>query len=147
KTKLDPGAPFTPEVLARLVSLKKDDRAAFERLRAELKDTSCRVTELDKSLAGESGESGDEQAPPQAAILISMAEPAGLFHTSDKVAFADIDVNGHRETWPIRSKGFKLWLTRCFYEETGGAPNSEARTAALNVIEAKANFDSPERVV
>jgi hypothetical protein len=25
-------------------------------------------------------------------------------------------VNGHKENWPIRSKGFKRWLTRGFYE-------------------------------
>ena len=30
---------------------------------------------------------------------------------------------------------------------TGGAPSSEALQSALNVIEAKAYFDAPERVV
>jgi hypothetical protein len=54
---------------------------------------------------------------------------------------------GHRETWPIRSKGFKRWLSRCFFEETKGAPNSEALQSALNVIEARAHFDAPERQV
>ena len=56
KTKLDPGAPFTPEVLERLAALKKDDRAAFEKLRAQLKKAGCRVTALDEALAEESGE-------------------------------------------------------------------------------------------
>ena len=31
--------------------------------------------------------------------------------------------------------------------ETGGAPSSEALQSALNVIEAKAQFDGPERQV
>jgi hypothetical protein len=53
-------------------------------------------------------------------------------------------VNGHRETWPIRSKGFRRWLARCFYGATQGAPSSEALASALNVIEAKAHFDAPE---
>jgi hypothetical protein len=44
KTRIDPGAPFTPEVLERLAALKKDDRAAFETLRAHLKSAGCRVT-------------------------------------------------------------------------------------------------------
>src|SRR5207302_9077385 len=57
------------------------------------------------------------------------------------------DINGHRETWAIRAKGFRRWLARCFYEETQGAPSSEALQAALNVIEAKAHFDAPERAV
>jgi hypothetical protein len=37
--------------------------------------------------------------------------------------------------------------TRCFFETTGGAPSSEALQSALNVIEAKAHFDGPERPV
>ncbi|MFZ0146770.1 MAG: hypothetical protein WAM72_00230 [Xanthobacteraceae bacterium] len=63
------------------------------------------------------------------------------------MGFADIDINGHRETWPIRSKGFRRWLARCFYETTGGAPSSEALQSALNVIEARAHFDAPELAV
>jgi hypothetical protein len=38
--------------------------------------------------------------------------------------FGDLDINGHRETWPIRAKGFRRWLTRCFFEDTEGAPSS-----------------------
>jgi hypothetical protein len=37
KTVADPGAPFVPEALERLTALKKEDRAAFEALRAQLK--------------------------------------------------------------------------------------------------------------
>ncbi len=37
KTAADPGAPFMPEVLEALAALKKDDRAAFESLRSQLK--------------------------------------------------------------------------------------------------------------
>jgi hypothetical protein len=58
-----------------------------------------------------------------------------------------LDISGHRETWPIRAKGFRRWLARRFYEATRGAPSSEALQSALNVIEAKAHFDAPERIV
>ena len=44
KTASDPGAPFSPEALEALAALKKDDRAAFEALRAQLKGKGCRVT-------------------------------------------------------------------------------------------------------
>src|SRR5882757_2506139 len=37
RTATDPGAPFAPDTLVRLAALKKDDRAAFEALRAQLK--------------------------------------------------------------------------------------------------------------
>lgn len=69
---------------------------------------------------------------------------AGLFHAADGTSYADLEINGHRETWPIRSKGFKRWLARRFYEATDGAPSSEALQSALNVIEARAHFDAPQ---
>ena len=87
------------------------------------------------------------RGPTQADILIGLAQTAELFHTPDGAGFADLDINGHRETWPIRAKGFRRWLARRFFEETGGAPSSEALQSALNVIEAKAHFDAPERQV
>jgi hypothetical protein len=146
KTRIDPGTPFTPEVLERLAALKKDDRAAFEKLRTQLKDV-CRVTALDDALAEESGDVGDGRGPPQADILIDIAQAAELFHTPDGTGFADLAIDGHRETWPINSKGFRRWLARRYFEETDGAPNSEALKSALTVIEAKAQFDAPERVV
>ena len=62
KTAADPGAPFTPEVLEALAALKKDDRAAFEALRAQLKKAGCRVTALDEAIAEESGDTGRARA-------------------------------------------------------------------------------------
>ena len=129
-----------------LAALKKDDRAAFEALRAQLKSAGCRVTALDEAIAEESGDIGG-RGPTQADILIDLAQSAELFHAPDGTGFADLDINGHRETWPIRSKGFRRWLARRFFEATQGAPSSEALQSALNVIEAKAHFDAPERVV
>lgn len=48
----------------------------------------------------------------QADILIALAASADLFRSPDGTGFADLDINGHRETWPIRSKGFRRWLAR-----------------------------------
>jgi hypothetical protein len=146
KTATDPGAAFIPEVLERLVALKREDRAAFEALRAKLKKAGCRVTALDDAIAEENGDIGGRR-PTQADILIDLAQTAELFHAPDGTGFADLDINGHRETWPIRAKGFRRWLARRFFEATQGAPSSEALQSALNVIEAKAHFDAPERVV
>jgi hypothetical protein len=80
----------------------------------------------------------DDEAKPEA---------GGLFHTPDRVAYADIEVFGWRETWPVRSKGFRHWLVRIFYETTGLAPNSEALQTALSLCEARAFYDGPERAV
>jgi hypothetical protein len=146
KTATDPGAPFAPDALARLAALKKENRAGFEALRAQLKKAACRVTALDESIAEENGDMGG-RGPTQANILMELAQAAELFHTPDGTAFADLDIDGHRETWPVRTKGFRRWLARQFFEATQGAPSSEALQSALNVIEAKAHFDAPERVV
>jgi hypothetical protein len=143
KAATDSGAAFTPEALNRLATLKKDDRAAFESLRAELKRAGCRVTELDKALSEGSGGRG----PTQSDILLDVAASAELFHTPDRTGFADIDINGHRETWPVRAKGFRRWLVRRFFEATQGAPSSEALQSVLSVIQARADFDAPERIV
>jgi hypothetical protein len=142
----DPGAPFAPDAVERLATLKKDDRAAFEALRARLKSAGCRVTALDETIAAENGATAG-RGPTQADILIDLTQSAELFHAPDGTGFADLDINGHRETWPIRGKGFRRWLARRFFEATQGAPSSEALQSALNVIEAKAQFDAPERIV
>ena len=146
KMAIDRGAAFAPEILERLMALKRDDRAAFEALRAQLKKAGCRVTALDEAIAEENGDTGG-RGPKQADILIGLAQSAELFHSADGTGFADLDINGHRETWPIRAKGFRRWLARRFFEATQGAPSSEALQSALNVIEAKAHFDAPERAV
>jgi hypothetical protein len=70
-----------------------------------------------------------------------------LFHEPDRTAYADLIIDGHRETWPIRSKGFRHWIARQYYDVERGAPGAAALQAALAVIEAKAHFGAPERVV
>jgi hypothetical protein len=61
--------------------------------------------------------------PTQAQTLIDIATGDGvdLYHSPDGTTYADIIVNGHRETWPTKSSGFKGWLRRTYYEQTGGA--------------------------
>jgi hypothetical protein len=146
ETAIDPGAAFAPLVLEQLATLKKSDLSGFEGLRSKLKNAGCRVTALDKAIAEETGDA-HERRPTQADILIEFADTAELFHTPDGNCFADLDIDGHRETWPIRGKGFRRWLARGFFEATSGAPSSEAMQSAINVIESKAHFDAPERTV
>jgi len=91
----------------------------------------------------------DGSRKPQASKLIALASEAKLFHTADGTCYADIDINGHRETWKIRSQGFSRWLKRRYHEEEpeGGAPNNDAMSTALGMIEAYAHHDAPERIV
>ncbi|MGD0826837.1 MAG: toprim domain-containing protein [Desulfobaccales bacterium] len=89
----------------------------------------------------------DRKKPNHAELLIKLAGDAELFHDFNQKGFATIDVDGHRETWPIRSKGFRSWLLRLFFQETGKAPSAQAMQDALGVLEAKAHFDGPEHKV
>jgi hypothetical protein len=70
-----------------------------------------------------------------------------LFHTATGIAFADITIDGHRETWPIRSKRFRGWLRRRYYQTTGGAASAAEIRSALDLFEARAQFEGPERAV
>ena len=140
----DPGAPFAPDVLRSLVALRGSDQAAFEKVRAQLKRVGVRVGSLDGAIAGTEGSS---RGPTQADILIELAGAADLFHTPDGDGYADLEIDGHRETWGLRTKAFRRWLVRRFFEASQRAPSSEALQAALNVIEARATFDAPERPV
>ena len=70
-----------------------------------------------------------------------------LFHTAIGTAFADITVDGHRETWPIRSKRFRAFLRRSYYLATGEAASVAEIRSVLDLLEARAQFDGPERAV
>jgi hypothetical protein len=104
--------------MERLVVLKRQDPAGFELLRSRLKKSGCRVTVLDQAIAEESGDASG-RVPTQADFLINLAETAELFHTPDGTGFADLEINGHRETWPIQGRSFRRWLARRFFEATG----------------------------
>src|SRR5262245_59860844 len=80
-------------------------------------------------------------------MLTEIGACGELFHTATGTAFADLLVDGHRETWPIRSKRFRSWLRRRHYETTGGALNGHAISSELDLLEARAQFDAPERSV
>lgn len=80
----------------------------------------------------------------QADQLVVLAEPAELFRTPEGDVFGDLAVDGHRETWALRSRGFRRWLTRRFFETHRSVPSIAALREAVGVIEVKALAGSPE---
>jgi hypothetical protein len=82
--------------------------------------------------------------PSQATRLVELAAEAELFHTPDRDAYATVTVNEHRETWPLRSKSFRLWLARLYYEAYKQAASSQAMNDALAALEGKALFEGLE---
>jgi hypothetical protein len=91
-----------------------------------------------------------EKARKSAATrLVELAEAAGieLYHTSDPIAFADLYIDGRRETMALRSAVFKRWLHRLFFMAEGRAAGSQAVQDGLGVLEGKACFEGVERAV
>jgi len=80
-------------------------------------------------------------------MLTHIGACSDLFHTATGTAFADIMIDGHRETWPIRSKRYRAWLRRRYYEATGEAASAAEIRSALDLLEARAQFDARERAV
>jgi len=71
-------------------------------------------------------------------LLIAIIEAAaGCYQTPAKTAFADIRVNGHRETWPVRSSEFRRWLQGQHYALTGKAAGKDAITAGVDHAEVR----------
>jgi len=92
-------------------------------------------------------ESKDKES--QADKCVELAQDVELFHAGedDPVAYATIDADDHRETWPIHSMRFRRWIGQAYYNAYGKAPNAQAVQDALNVLAGQAIYDGPERSV
>ncbi len=80
----------------------------------------------------------------QATTLVELAEGTVLFHDPEGTAYVTLTVNDHREHWPVRSRAFRDWLCRCFWQACRKAPSSQALTDALGVIDGQARYEGPE---
>lgn len=80
-------------------------------------------------------------------VLLKVASSAALFHNAEGIPFADLVVDRHRETWALRSKRFRAWLRQEYYTRTSDAPSHADLNTVLNLLEARAQFDAPERKV
>ncbi len=106
--------------------------------------------------AGQQAAQGDHDSGPgpgprrsQATLLVEAAEQVGieLFHTDTHDAYAVVTVGDHRETWPVKAKGFRRWLQRLYYTRHGKAAGNQAVQDAIGVLEGKALFEAAEQPV
>jgi hypothetical protein len=93
------------------------------------------------------GAASEERKPTQAEQLIGCATEAEFFHTSEGDSYATMPVDDHRETHLIKSKGFRRWLVRAYFEKYERPPGAQALQDALGFLEARAQFDGAEREV
>ena len=142
----DPSHVFHPEVIERLAHLKQENRLAFESLRVRLKKVGCRLAALEDVVDDASGDK--ERDPTQLDVLLSLADDIDeLFHTADGTAYAGMVVQGHRETWAVKSDGFCHWLQQRFFEKTNRALHSETLRVGLQNFEARSRFQGQEHEV
>lgn len=101
----------------------------------------------------------DNDDLPQRDKLILCATRGGeLWHDADHGAYATVEVDGHLESYPVRSSAYQRYLRRLYgarYQQViveggtkitvPGSPSSQAFTDALGSIEAMAG-NGPEKV-
>jgi Domain of unknown function (DUF3854) len=100
------------------------------------------------SSTGEGSVTEDEKKKEQAgAKALRLAKLATYFHTADKVAYADIPIEGSRQTCAVRSRSFRLWLTGEFYRDAGYGLSPQVLTDLFPTLEAIAICDGETREV
>jgi hypothetical protein len=83
----------------------------------------------------------------QATTLVELGNEADLFHTPDGEPYASIRLDEHVETWSLRSRGFRDWLIRQYYQQHRKTPSSQALQDALGVIQGQARYEGSTREV
>jgi hypothetical protein len=79
--------------------------------------------------------------------LLEIGKTASYFHTADKIAHADIWIEGSRHTYAIRSKSFRMWLSGEYFKNEGKGIGSQNLQDTLNTLEATAIFQGEMRSV
>jgi len=92
-------------------------------------------------MAGAQPSEAKAERKSQATKLVELASEVELFHTPDGEPYASFEVSGHIETWPVKSRGFRDWLTRRLYDTDRKAPAAQNLQDALNVLSSRARFD------
>jgi hypothetical protein len=107
------------------------------------KDNKDAKATVDEAIAAE-----EKKKAKLADILVREAKKeSALFHSSDGQTWADMRVNGHRETWAIRSKGFRRWLILLYTRAMDETPSSEVVARAIEMLDAIAALEGDERQV
>ncbi len=132
-----------------LAKLKERHPSEFEALRKTMKTRGVRVGVFDDAVEDAEDDDDTEQAARrQSDLLVAIGMEAYLFNSGkDGEAWADIQVNGHRETWPVESSGFSRWLRNECYSRHRSVAGNDALKAAVATLEAKAVCDGPIHAV
>ncbi len=96
---------------------------------------------------GGAAHGGGKRPGNQADVMVALAIANAEFFHDDDTAYATIDLDGHRENWPIKSTRYRQHVLRLFYAATGKVPDEKGVRGAINVLCGKALFDGPQERV
>ena len=80
-------------------------------------------------------------------VELAMDSKPELFHTPGGEGYTSLSVEGHRETWPLKSSASRTWLARLFFTSTGRVPSSQVVRDALAVLEGEARFQGAQHPI
>jgi hypothetical protein len=87
----------------------------------------------------------DEDEEPrrsQTDAIIDLVNDLGveLAHDDNDAAYAIVTTNGRRETFALKSRSFRHWITSAFYDKHGRAPRAASLADAKSVLDAMAVY-------
>jgi hypothetical protein len=100
------------------------------------------MTNANKSIVGTDEANNLKQADKLVHLVLN--SDVILFHDEYEVPNARMKTAKKFEIRMIRSKYFKRWICKLYWDKYNQTPNNEAVNAALNIIEAEACFNGEE---
>lgn len=89
----------------------------------------------------------EKRASGQSSALAELATTIELFRTPGGEVYERFPVADHFEVFSLKSTACKSWLTRAYFHAFGKPPSSHATQEALGLLQANAQFDSPQAEV
>ncbi len=104
------------------------------------------ASEVTRSVKAAQSDPSTNEKRSAADQLIDIGRGDGIsyFKTSDGSVYADLSLEGKRQTVGLRSKGFRQHLRATMFDTSGKSPGSDAVQQAIDTLEALALRDAPE---
>ncbi len=95
------------------------------------------------------GDGDKDEKQKQSDILFELAlSCVDLFHSPDDTkysTYADLNIDGRRETHVIESRKFKSWLNSLYQKRMHSTPGREVINTVVAALSARAETDAPQR--
>jgi hypothetical protein len=116
----------------------------LDRARAAAAESSAQSKQKRRTKSN-TDENRDAKRVSQADKLVLLTLGMEFFHSpgADSTAYVSFVYDGHRQTWPVNSSGFKELLARLFFDAHEKAPSAQAIADAVAVLAGRAKFAGP----